>query len=138
MWEQSMSDAVLHLLGVVRQEPTSVANVATYYSGESSEIFWEVSAQMKGWKALTLPYGFEERIYGVAEATGAEQQCIVFNEMYPYIWGNSVFLQSNMYLQYLHYAQSEMGFFQGIQLPPIDESKPQVMRAGQLRADGVV
>jgi hypothetical protein len=138
MWEQSMADAVFHLLGVVRAEPTSVANVATYYSGEVGDVVWEISAQMRGWKALTLTYGFEERIYGVAEATGGDQQCIVFNEMYPYIWGAAVFLQSKLYLQYLHYAQSEMGFFQGIQLPPIDENKPNIIRSGNLRADGVV
>lgn len=138
MWEQSMADAVLHLLGVVRAEPTSVATCATYYSEEGSGIFWEISPQMRGLKALTLTYGFEERIYGAAEGSGAEQQCIVFNEMYPYIWGNCVFLESNTYLQYLHYAQSEMGFLQGIQLPPIDSTRPSKMRAGNLRADGVV
>lgn len=138
MWEQSMADAVFHLLGVVRAEPTSVATVASYYYEEVGDIVWEINAEMKGWKALTLLYGFEERIYGAAEQNGGQQQCIVFNEMYPYIWGNPVFLQSNMYLQYLHYAQSEMGFFPGIQLPPIDENKPSVMRKGILRADGVV
>lgn len=138
MWEQSMSDAVLHLLGVVRTDPTSVANVATYYSEEAADIVWEISAQLRGWKALTLPFGFEERIYGVAEANGSEQQCIVFNEMYQYIWGVPVFLESNMYLQYLHYAQSEMSLLQGIQLPLIDENKPSIMRKGNLRADGVV
>ena len=133
-----MADAVLHLLGVVRPDPTSIANVATYYTEEAADIVWEISAQLRGWKALTLPFGFEERIYGVAEANGFEQQCVVFNEMYPYIWGNPVFLQSNMYLQYLHYAQSEMGMLQGIQLPPIEDDKPSIMRKGNLRADGVV
>lgn len=138
MWEASLADAVVHLLGVVRAEPTTVAAVATYYYQEVSDIVWEISGQLRGWKALTLTFGFEERLFGVAEATGVDQPCTVNHEMYPFIWGNSVFLQSNMYLEYLQYAQTEMGLLQGIPLPQIDQDKPNIMRQGNLRADGVV
>ena len=136
MWETSMSDAVFNLLGVVREEPTSIANVATYYYSEASDICWEISGQLRGWKALTLPFGFEERIYGVAEANGVDQACFVTDEMYPYIWGIDVFLQSKMYLEYLHYAQGEKGYLQNTALPPMKSEGSTIMRAGNLRSDG--
>jgi hypothetical protein len=138
MWEKSLSDAVFHLLGVVRKEPTKVATVATYYGAEASDMFWEMSGLLRGWKALTLTFGFEERIFGEAEANGYDQPCTLNNEVYPYIWGNPVYLESPMYLEYLHYAQTEKGLLQGIELPPMKDEGSTKMRQGNLRADGVV
>jgi len=138
MWEDSISTAVFHLLGVVRDDPVSYGTVAKYYYDEASEIFWEISAELRGWKAITLTFGFEERMYGFAEAIGENQPCTLDNYMFPYIWGNGAFLQSSTYLQYLHYAQSEKGLLQGIELPPIQEKLSTIMRKGNLRADGVI
>jgi hypothetical protein len=137
MWEASVSDAIFHLLGAVREEPTTVATVANYYNEEFSDLVWDISGQLRGWKALTLTYGFEERMFGVGESK-RDILCTVNNEMYPFIWGNSVFLQSNLYLEYLNYAQSQLGLFPGIALPPYQEQENSIMRKGILRADGVV
>jgi hypothetical protein len=138
MWEKSVSDAVFHLLGVVRSEPTNVATVATYYNAEASDMLWEMSGLLRGWKALTLTYGFEERMFGEAEANGSDQTCTLINEMWPFIWGNPIFLESPMFLEYLHYAQTEKGLLQGIQLPPMKDEGSSKMRQGNLRADGAI
>ena len=43
------------------------------------------------------------------------------------------------FLEYLHYAQSEMGLLKGIELPPMSEKLDvSKMRQGNLRADGVI
>lgn len=34
MWERSVFDAVFHLVGAIRDEPTTLADVANYYSEE--------------------------------------------------------------------------------------------------------
>ena len=138
MWETSMSDAVFNLLGVVREEPTSIANVATYYYQEASDICWEISGQLRGWKALTLTFGFEERIYGVAEANGVDVACVLTDEMYPYIWGIDLFLQSKTYLEYIHYAQGDKGYLPNTVLPPMKSEGSTIMRAGNLRSDGSI
>jgi hypothetical protein len=59
--------------------------------------------------------------------------------MYPYIWGNPVFLQSKAYMGYLQYAKEEMGVFQSIDLPEMkDDDFKSKMRKGNLRSDGVI
>ena len=139
MWERSVFDAVFHLLGIVRSQPTTVAQVANYYSEEVSDMVWEMSQLLRGWKALTLTYGFEERLFGVAESVGKEQPCTLISEMYPFVWGNHVFLESKMFVDYLNYAQEEMGLLQGVDLPKkSDDDFRSNMRQGNLRADGVV
>jgi len=139
MWERNCMDAVMNLVGSVRAEPTTLADVANYYEEEVSDILWEISGKLRGWKAITLMFGFEERMYGYAEKQN-EQQVAVIDELYPYIWGNKCFTESNKYLEYLHYAQSEMGLLQTITLPPMKDESELVskMRQGNLRADGVV
>jgi hypothetical protein len=141
MWERHILDAVFNLVGSVRKEPTSLANVAMYYGQEVSEMVWEISQQLRGWKAMSLTYGFEERIFGIAENTGAEQQCVVLDEAYEWIWGNKVFTDAPTYLEYLWYAKDTMGLLQTVQLPPKladGEGVSTKMRSGNLRADGVV
>lgn len=137
MWERNCLDAVLNLVGSVREEPTTLADVANYYEEEVSDMLWEISGTLRGWKAITLMYGFEERIFGFAEMQ--KQQCAIIDDWYPYIWGNKVFTESQRFLEYLHYAKSEMGLLQSVDLPPmkseLDVSK---IRKGNLRADGVV
>ncbi len=141
MWERSILDAVFNLVGVVRKEPTSLANVAMYYEKEVSDLVWQISQELRGWKAMTLTYGFEERMFGVAENTGAEKQCILIDELYPFIWGNKVFTDSPMFLEYLWYAKEEYGLLQNVELPPKrrdGEGTSNIMRQGNFRADGVV
>mmetsp|Transcript_30072 Transcript_30072/g.64443 ORF Transcript_30072/g.64443 Transcript_30072/m.64443 type:complete len:389 (-) Transcript_30072:164-1330(-) len=140
MWERNCLDAVMNLVGCVRAEPTTLADVANYYEEEVSDILWEMTGTLRGWKAITLMFGFEERMFGFAERQNS-QQCAVVDEWFPYIWGNKVFIESSKYLEYLHYAKSEMGLFQTVELPPMKEDSELAlskMRKGNLRADGVV
>lgn len=140
MWERNCLDAVMNLVGSVRQEPTTLADVANYYEEEVSNILWEITGTLRGWKAITLMFGFEERMFGFAERQSS-QQCSIVDEWYPYIWGNSVFTESQSYLEYLQYAKSEMGLLQSVDLPPMKEGAELAlskMRKGNLRADGVV
>lgn len=139
MWERSAYDAIFHLIGAVRDQPTTCAQVALYYGEEASDMLWEMSQLLRGWRAVTLTYGFEERVFGIGESAGKEILCQLIDEMYPFLWGNQVFLQSKMYCEYLIYAQSEMGLLQGVVLPQKrDEDFATKMRQGNLRADGVV
>jgi hypothetical protein len=139
MWERNLYDAVFHLLGVVRDQPTAISEVANYYGEEVSDVVWEMSQLLRGWRALTLLYGFEERIFGTAEFQGSGQPCELREEMYPYIWGNPVFLENRSYVDYLLYAQSQKGLLPNTALPDrADESYTSNMRQGNLRADGVV
>jgi hypothetical protein len=139
MWERSIYDAVFNLIGVVRSEPTTLSNVAIYYSNEVSDMVWELSQLLRGWRAITLTYGFEERLLGIGESTGSEQGCLLPEELFPYMWGSPVFLESKKFVEYLHYAQSEMNSIPGIALPQRnDEDYKSSMRQGNLRADGVV
>jgi len=141
MWERNCLDAVMNLVGCVRAEPTTLAEVANYYEEEVSDMLWEITGTLRGWKAITLMFGFEERIFGFAERQSS-QECALIDEWYPYIWGNKVFTESQKYLEYLHYAKTEMGLLQSVDLPPmkteseLDASK--IMRKGNLRADGVI
>jgi len=140
MWERNCLDAVMNLVGCVREEPTTLADVANYYEEEVSDILWEITGTLRGWKAITLMFGFEERIFGFSERQSS-QQCAIVDEWYPYIWGNRVFTESHKYLEYLQYAKSEMGLLSSIDLPSMkgeSELALSKMRKGNLRADGVV
>jgi hypothetical protein len=141
MWERSMLDAACHLVGAIRDEPTTVAQVATYFESEVSDMLWEFSSALRGWKAVTLMYGFEERLYGAAETTGAELPCVLNDWMYPFIWGNKVFIESPMFLEYLWYAKESKGLLKDVDLPPKKEASTaenSIMRKGNMRADGVI
>ena len=139
MWERSIYDAVFHLIGVVRSEPTTLSNVATYYTNEVSDMVWEFSQLLRGWRAITLTYGFEERLLGFGESAGSGQGCLLPEELFPYVWGSPVFLESRKFVEYLNYAQSEMKLIPNIALPQKnDEDYTSSMRQGNLRADGVV
>ena len=123
----------------MRSQPTSLQEVGTYYGEEVSDMVWELSQLLRGWRALTLTYGFEERIFGIAESSGHEIQTQLVDEMYPYIWGNQVFLESLPFTEYLMIAQQDKGLLSSVQLPQRAlESYQSNMRKGNLRADGVV
>lgn len=139
MWERSIYDTALNLVGVIRDEPTTLADVAKYYNEEVGDIVWEFSQLVRGWKAITLMYGFEERMLGIAEARGMSTPCALNDEMFPFIWGNNVYLQSKIFVEYLEYAQRAKGLLQTIELPQRTEKDfESSMRKGNLRADGAV
>jgi hypothetical protein len=150
MYERTVLDAIFVLLGSVRDDAsTTIRQVAKYYEEEVAELSWELSGLLRGWKALTLLYGFEERMLGWAEdapdAVVGELACRdILQEhgvnSYPYVWGNSVVLQSKLYVEYLWYAHQEMNLFPGIELPPQrgDDGVKSIMRTGVLRADGKI
>ena len=142
MWERSFFDAVFPLLGAVRDQPTTIAEVGQYYGEEVSDMVWDLSQLLRGWRAVTLLYGFEERLFGTAEKCGTETPCQPLPDaaMFPFIWGMNVFKESQMVVDYLWYAQTEKGFLQGVELPPqkSDEDYTSHMRKGNLRADGVI
>jgi hypothetical protein len=139
MWERSIYDAALNVVGAIRDDPTTLSDVANYYSDEVGDILWEFSQLLRGWKAITLMYGFEERILGVAEAQGSTTPCTLNDEMYPFIWGNNVYLQSKMFVEYLDYGKRAKGLLQSIELPlKTEDDFKSSMRKGNLRADGVV
>lgn len=137
MWERSVFDAVFHVVGAVRSEPTSLADTANFYADEVSDIAWEMSQLLRGWKAVTLMFGFEERMFGIAESK-TDSPCTLVDCMYPYVWGNFVFLENRAFVEYLTIAQ-ENGLLQSVQLPSrSDDSYTSKMRQGNLRADGAV
>jgi hypothetical protein len=139
MWERNVLDAVFHLVGAVRREPTSLADVGNYYHQEVSDMVWDMTQLLRGWRALTLLYGFEERMFAIAEMHGKEQPCTIVEEMYPYIWGNQVFLQSKMFVDYLRYAQEDFKLLPNVPLPNrCADDFTSNMRKGNFRADGVV
>lgn len=140
MWERNAYDAVFPLIGCVRNEPTTIFEVAEYYEEEASDMLWEVSGSLRGWKAVTLMFGFEERLFGVAENRGSGKQCKIDEAMFPFIYGNRVFSDSPMVNDYLWYARENFGILKDAKLSPKkgDSDVKSIMRKGNLRADGVV
>lgn len=140
MWERNAYDAVFPLIGCVRNEPTTIFEVAEYYEEEASDMLWEVSGSLRGWKAVTLMFGFEERLFGVAENRGSGKQCKIDEAMFPFIYGNRVFSDSPMVNDYLWYARENFGILKDAKLSPKkgDSDVKSIMRKGNLRADGVI
>jgi hypothetical protein len=111
--------------------------VALYYGNEVSDMLWGISGVLRGMKAITLTYGFEERLFGIGESTGSEQQCtIVGRDMFSYIYED--FLMAPMLNEYLSYAQDELGLLRGIEFMRASGNSKPVIRQGNLRADGVL
>lgn len=138
MWERNVFDAVFHLVGAIRDAPTNLSAVSQFYQEEVSDMVWEISQKLRGWRAITLLFGFEERMFHVGEVA-SEQPCVLLPEMYPYIWGSPVLLESQTFVEYLVYGQQEKGLLAGIELPQkTDADFVSHMRQGNLRADGVV
>lgn len=136
MWERAAFDAVFNLVGAVRQEPTSLKDVAMYYEAEVSDMLWEVTTKLRGMLAVTLLYGFEERLFGFAEMRCAEEPCKISEEMFPYQFCPP-FDQCKMIAEYLNYAKDERGLIPTVNIPRCS-TKPSLMRQGNLRADGVI
>jgi hypothetical protein len=119
----------------VRTEPTTLREVALYYGDEVSEMAWQISGLLRGMKAVTMTYGFEDRIFGVAENTG-DMQCQVVEHMFPYLY--EFFEMASTVNEYLGYAQDERGMLKSITLARKPLNSNPIMRQGNLRADGVI
>jgi len=138
MWERAAYDAVLNVVGAVRDQPTIVQQVALYYGDEVSDMLWEIGGKLRGNLAVTLLYGFESRIFGFGEISGKDDPSELDPEMFPYLFPHPM-EDSNMIVEYLNFAQSK-GHLAGIVLPRMRDGKERVskMIQGNLRADGVL
>jgi hypothetical protein len=136
MWERAAFDVVFNLVGALREEPTTIKDVALYYEPEVSDMLWEVTGKLRGMLAVTLLYGFEERLFGFAERRFGEQQCEIDEEMFPYTYC-APFDQSTMIVEYLNYAKDQRGLIPNTYLRTCS-TQPSLMRQGNLRADGVI
>ena len=99
-------------------------------------MLWEVTSNLRGWLAVTLSYGFEERLFGFAEQRFSEQQCEISEEMFPYMFCAPLD-KGRMMNEYLNYAKDDLGLIPNTQLSRCD-TKPSLMRQGNLRADGAI
>lgn len=136
MWERAAFDAVFNLVGSVRREPISIKDVALYYDQEASDMLWQISSNLRGWLAVTVTYGFEERLFSWAESRFDKIPCEIPEEMFPYMFPSPID-KGNMLIEYLNYAKDELGLLQSIPLPKCS-TIPSAMRQGNLRSDGVV
>jgi hypothetical protein len=136
MWERAAFDAVFNLVGAVRREPTSIKDVALYYDQEASDMLWQITGNLRGWLAVTVTYGFEERLFNWAESRFDKVPCEIPEEMYPYMFPAPID-KGNMLIEYVNYAKSELGLLQNAQLPKCS-TVPSAMRQGNLRSDGVI
>jgi hypothetical protein len=141
MWERSAYDAVFHVVGAVRAEPTSLKDVAIYYDAEASDMLWSISGMLRGSRAITITYGFEERLFGIAEASDPQEQCRLVDsqEMWPFLY--EPFEDIPKFMEYMCYAQDECGLLPSVSFLRRNINameKPPVIRPGNLRADGVV
>lgn len=137
MWEQACFDAAFSLIGGVRDIDTTMQDVAKYYESEASDMLWEMTGALRGFLAVTLPYGFEERVFGFAEQKHfAEVPCTLDEDMYEYVFCPP-FNGCKTVAEYLNYAKEEKNLLQNTVVPKAD-GRPSVMRQGNLRADGVL
>ena len=103
-------------------------------------MLWQIATLLRGSLAVTMIYGFEDRMYSLAEKTGKETQCTLDGKMYDYSF--AMFEGCPVIAEYLAYAKQEFGLLQDKELPDaITKGQVQfspIMRKGNLRADGVV
>jgi len=136
MWENIMLESCFNLVGAIREDATSVKDVGMYYGEEVSDMMWTISGLLRGGRAITLTYGFEERMFGVADTM--DEQCTLIDDMYPYLY--EAFENVPAFQEYMCYAQDMRGLLLTANVPRrgySDEKKP-IIRSGNLRADGVI
>jgi hypothetical protein len=143
MWEHAVYEAVINLIGALRDEPTTHCQVALFYEEEASDMMWQFSTALRGMLAVTLMYGAEERIMEFAEQSGVETPCSLPEAyMYDFTALRQFELHCPMVAEYLAYGKQQKGLLQDVQLPKkIEEGQVEfspIMRKGNLRADGVV
>ena len=140
MWEMAAYDAVFNLVGAVRAEPTSHQQVALYYDDEAGDMLWEITNNLRGYLAVTLQYGFEDRIFEYAEKNGSEMMCNLSSDLYQFSF--EPFEASKMVCNYLVFAQKSRNLLQGMELKDSVKTFEQDLnpktRQGNLRCDGVI
>lgn len=104
-------------------------------------MLWSVSGMLRGSRAITLTYGFEERLFGIAEASDAQQQCQLVDdaEMWQFLY--EPFEGIPKFMEYMCYAQDQCGLVPSVRFLRRNVGtieKPPVIRPGNLRADGVI
>jgi len=136
MWERNAYDAVFNLVGAVREEPITLLDVALYYEKEVSDILWGISTHLRGMKAITLTYGFEERMFAIGESSGSDEICVLNDDMFPFIYEE--FLMVPLLNEYLSYAQDERGLLGNSSFMRQAGSGNPLLIQGNLRADGAI
>lgn len=142
MWEMAAYDAVFSLVGAVRDDPITHKDVALYYGNEASDMLWQISNNLRGYLAVTLIYGFEDRVFEYAERNGEDWQCMVNGDNYSYQFGLDTFEASEMVCNYLCLAQKKGRFGPDLQLKPSvlvfeRDLNPKTLK-GNFRCDGAV
>jgi hypothetical protein len=135
-WERASFDAIFNLVGAVRDEPTTLKDVAMYYEPETSDMLWQATGNLRGMLAVTLTYGFEERLFGLAEARYGGQMCELSEDMFPFVYCHPLNM-GKMMIEYLNYAKDVKSLLPNTEVP-VTDSTPSSMRQGNLRADGVI
>lgn len=140
MWERALYDAVWNVIGAVREEKTNHFEVATYFDIEASDMMWELANGLRGGLAVTLIYGFEDRLFSIAEMRGKDEPCELLDDMYDHI--QNVFPgKARMLLEYCNYAKDRRGLLQNAVVPPVPtelSELPSPVRQGNLRANGII
>lgn len=139
MWEKALYDAVFNLVGSVREEDTDHADVAMFYEIEASDMMWELVNSLRGGLAVTLIYGFEDRLFSIAEMRGTDEPCVLPGDMFHHMY---VFPgKCQMLWEYCNYAKDRRGLLEGVEVPPVPNQLselPSPIRLGNLRADGMI
>mmetsp|Transcript_2387 Transcript_2387/g.3656 ORF Transcript_2387/g.3656 Transcript_2387/m.3656 type:complete len:366 (+) Transcript_2387:166-1263(+) len=136
MWERNAYDAVFNLVGAVRVEPTTLLDVALYYDKEVSDMVWGISTELRGRKAITLTYGFEERMFAIGETTGSDKPCKLDDEMFPFMYEE--FLGVPVINEYLSYSQDERWLLPNTTFLRQSGGGKPILIQGNLRADGAI
>ena len=112
--------------------------MALYYGDEVSDMLWGISGMLRGSRALTFTYGFEERLFGVAEMNGGDQPCTIIDEMYPFLY--EPYEMVPKFMEYMCYGQDECGLLSTVSFlrRNVGTMDKPIIRAGNMRADGVV
>jgi len=147
-WEQIVFESCFQLVGAVREEPTTIQDVGRYYAEDVEEMAWQLMGMLRGSDAVSVMYGFEERMFAFAEARG-EMRCGL--ESFPF--RNGIFLEKSfagnkigfgdpapLHTEYLGFAVNDKGLLPGVDIPDFatQDLKEGIMRKGNLRADGVI
>ena len=140
MWERALYDCVWNLVGAVREEKTDHADVAMFYELEASDMMWELANNLRGGLAVTIIYGFEDRLFSIAEMRGKDEPCELIDYMFDF--QQNIFPgKCRMLWEYCNYAKYKRGLLAGTNVPPVPSQLselPSPIREGNLRADGII
>ncbi|KAL7537040.1 hypothetical protein ACHAXR_009218 [Thalassiosira sp. AJA248-18] len=140
MWERALYDAVFNVVGAVRDEETDHADVAMFFELEASDMMWELVNGLRGGLAVTLIYGFEDRLFSTAEMLGRDEPCELSDHMFDHQL-NIFPGKCPMLWEYCNYAKDKRGLLQGVKVPKVStelSELPSLVKRGNLRADGVI